>query len=211
MFVADYMTLDPVTATGDMLLAQAHDVMERHRVRHLPVVDEGGRLVGILSDRDVRSAMGFDRTLGEKLTVAETMTAEPVAIAANATLDEALAILAPARFGALPVVRGGRVVGILTRSDILRAFAAVLGLDLPSKQIEVALPNGCNDLVNVFDALSGCHEVISAVVSRMRKDSGEPSLYLRVAGKDSRGIEERLHRAAAIVLKPEHIVAHGRR
>ena len=75
---------------------------------------------------------------------------------------------------------------------------------LGSVQLEIALPNGCNDLAHTFQALTKCEEkVISAVVSRMRRDGGEPSLYLRVAGEDIRQVEKQLREAAVIMLAPE--------
>ena len=80
----------------------------------------------------------------------------------------------------------------------------VLGLDEPGRCLEIALPNGCNDLAHTFQALTKCEErVISAVVSRMRRDGGEPSLYLRVAGEDTRQVEKQLRDAAVIMLAPE--------
>ncbi len=205
MFVEDYMTPDPQTVAASASLGHAQDLMRTRDVRHLAVVDESGRLVGLLTDLDVRSAIGYDERLGAKLTVSEVMTADPATIPVTATLDDALSILCSKRFGALPVVRGKGLVGIITRSDLLRAFYEVMGLDEPSRRVEVALPNGCTDLACVFKALASCEErVISTVVSRMRRDGGEPSLYLRIAGTESREVEKRLRDAAAIVLAPEH-------
>ena len=205
MFVEDYMTPKPQTVAASASLERAQEVMREHNVRHLPVLDESGRLEGILSDRDVRSAVGYDRALGAQLTVAETMTSEPTTVPVSATLDQVLSMFQAKRFGALPVVRSRQLVGIITRSDLLRAFHEVLGLDKPGLRVEVALPNGCSDIACAFKALVGCdQDVISAVVSRMRRDGGEPALYLRVSGGQARQVERHLREAAAIVLEPEH-------
>jgi acetoin utilization protein AcuB len=204
MFVEDYMTAPPETVAGDASLAEARRRMDTRHVRHLPVVDEGRRLVGILSDRDVRAAAGYDQARAARLSVAEVMIAEPVTINAAATLDEALAVFHTRRIGALPVVRGRELVGILTRSDVLRAFYEVLGLDEAGRTVEIALPNGSIDIAAAFSALVNAdHQVISAVVSRMRRDSGEPSLYVRVRGDATRKVERLLRDAALIVLEPE--------
>ena len=102
-------------------------------------------------------------------------------------------------------MRSETLAGIVTRSDILRAFCEVLGLDEPGRRVEVALPNGCVDIAHAFNALIKCeHDIVSAVVSRMRRDGGEPSLYLRVSGTDTREVERQLRDVAAIVLEPEH-------
>ncbi len=204
MFVANYMKHNPYTVGENALLATASQLMHMHQILHLPVVDNGRRLVGILSDRDVRSAVGFDRTLPDRLTVAETMTVDPVTIQADDTIEQAIEILTTNRFGALPVMRAGQLAGIITTKDVLRAFHEVLGLTEDGRRIEVALPDGRVDLASVFQALQdGGHEVISAVVSRTRRDGGEPSLYLRVATDQRKSIEQCLRKAMAILLAPE--------
>ncbi|MBI4717968.1 MAG: CBS domain-containing protein [Planctomycetes bacterium] len=204
MFLADYMTANPATILEDAPLATAQSVMQRHSVRHLPVLDAARRLVGIISDRDVRLAVGFDRHLTEKLLVADVMTADPLTVGADATLDEALAILCTRKIGALPVMRGSALLGILTRSDVLRAFHKVLGMDVPGRRLEVALPNGSDDLARAFGSLAPADgAVLSAVVARTRRDGAEPVLYLRVADGAAQDVQRRLHHAAVILLKPE--------
>ncbi len=204
MFIDDYMTPNPVTVRADAPLAAAQTILQERLFHHLPVVDDADRLVGIVTDRDVRSAVGVEKVLSEKLTVSEVMTADPVTISAKMTLDEALAIFCSNRFGALPVVNQDELVGIITTYDILRAFYDVLGLDQPGCRVEVALPDLRADLAQTFEALRSCpQDMISAVVSRMRRDGGEPALYLRVAGTDPRLVERHLREKALIVLEPE--------
>jgi acetoin utilization protein AcuB len=205
MFVADYMNADPPTIGERDTLATAQEKMASRQVLELPVVDESRRLVGIVTDRDVRSAVGYDRNLSEKLHVSEVMTAEPKTISLNATLDEALEVFCLNSFNGLPVMNGTQLAGIITRHDMLRAFHRVLGLDQEGGRVEIALPDMRHDLADAFAALKG-HEasLLSAVVSPMRRDGDEPTLYLRVAGTDSRKVEELLSRAGLIVLVPEH-------
>lgn len=205
VFVEDYMTAQPQTASPDDLVTVAAKRMRRAGIRHLPVLDESRRLVGIVTDRDIRSADGFEAQAAAGLTVGEIMTADPVTLGLSATLDEALRAFATRRVGAIPIVEGGRLVGILSRSDLLRTFHHLLGLDEEGRTIEVALPGGFDDLRHAFDALANCREaVISAVVSKMRRDGGEPALYLRVAPDQFTQIERRLREAALILLAPEH-------
>ena len=72
------MRSDPITIRSSAPIANATALMDQHRVRHLPVLDEGARLVGILADRDLRGATLFGRQLNEQLAVSEVMTAEPI-------------------------------------------------------------------------------------------------------------------------------------
>jgi len=204
VFVDDYMTPDPTTVLPDSRLADAQKLLHENKIHHLPVVDNNGNLLGIITDRDVRSAVGYDHTLSEKLTVEEIMTAEPTTIAANAALHQALAILCNSRFGALPVTTEGRLVGIITHQDMLKAFHKVLGLDKPGKRVEIALPDLRNDLVIAFETLKSCPEaILSVVVSTMRRDGDEPALYLRFASDNTSAVERKLQDACLIVLAPE--------
>jgi acetoin utilization protein AcuB len=129
--VGAVMKRSPVTATDDdeLLTAIAH--MENTTARHLPVVDGEGRLVGMLSDRDVRGVLGRAlRGAGSPeaaapmrpTRVAEVMSRSPVALTESATVREAAAALAQHRIGALPIVNAaGQVIGIVSYVDILRA------------------------------------------------------------------------------------------
>ena len=205
VFIADYMTPDPLTVGADDALGLARQIMDQHHVRHLPVVDQAQRLEGIVTDRDVRSAFGYERNIDKALTVGEVMSAEPSTIPVAATLDDAVAVFCSSRVGALPVMRNQSLVGIITRHDVLKAFQAILGVDEPGCRIEIALPSPAEDLALAFAALKATPQpIISAVVSRMRRDGGEPALYLRVRGKDPRPVEKLLRDATLIVLRPEH-------
>jgi acetoin utilization protein AcuB len=96
-------------------------MMDEHRIRHLPVV-AGGRLVGVLSDRDVRSAVA--ESTG---TVAgRIMTADPVTVTPQTRIEHAARVMLDARFGSLPVLDGSALVGIVTYTDLLRAFVRVI-------------------------------------------------------------------------------------
>ena len=204
MFIEDYMTPAPITVVEEAPVVEAVTLMQRHRIRHLPVVDSLCRPIGIVTDRDLRQTVGMEGPLRDNLTVASLMTADPQTIDVKASLEEAVTVLTTRSFGALPVVEGGRLVGIFTYVDALSAFAQLLGLDQPGERLEVALPEGFADIARAFEALrhSG-GSVHSAVVSRTRRDGGEPALYLRVAPDAAQRIEQRLRKATLILLEPE--------
>jgi acetoin utilization protein AcuB len=106
------------------------------KIRHLPVVGADGLLVGIVTDRDirqiafspaVRARLGDVADLADRVTVDEIMTAPVVTVSRFDDLAEAARIMSERKIGALPVVLQGRVVGILTELDVLRAFAEMAG------------------------------------------------------------------------------------
>ena len=205
MFVEDYMTPDPVTVQEEARVDEARRLMQRNRFRQLPVLDCAERLVGIITDRDTRQTEALGEPLRDNLVVADVMTADPITIPVSAALDEAVGLLAKHKFGALPVVRAQQLVGIITYLDALRALADVFGLDKPGHRIEVALPDGYADIARAFAALKGCNgRILSAVVSRTRRDGGEPALYLRVLREEAGQVERLLRAATMILLVPEH-------
>lgn len=128
MNVRNAMTQEPVTVTPDTSLRSAKDLMRTKGIHHLPVVDETRRLVGILTDRDVKHAvflpvlaehMGWDQRRYKSLRVREVMTWSAVTTAPDMPLTQAAAIMFQRRIGSLPVVEDGRVVGILTETDVM--------------------------------------------------------------------------------------------
>ncbi len=140
MLVRDAMTKDPFTIDPEAPLGTAFDVMRSKHLRHLPVVDGAGRLVGIITDRDLRHA-AFAPAIGEYLAatgqqrlrqlgetledlrVSSVMTWEVVTTHPEAPLGHAALIMSERRVGSLPVVLEGRLVGILTEHDVLEAVA----------------------------------------------------------------------------------------
>jgi acetoin utilization protein AcuB len=126
--VKDWMSTDVITVTAGMTLPEAHQIMSREEIRRLPVVDRDGRLIGIVSLGDVRSAEPSPATslsvwelnyLLSTLTVAKIMTANPFTITPDATIAEAARMMLEHRVSGLPVVdEQYHVVGIITESDI---------------------------------------------------------------------------------------------
>jgi acetoin utilization protein AcuB len=207
MFVQNHMTRAPHTLPPDATVSHAARLMDEHRVHQLPVIDSNRRLIAIVTDRDVRSACGYDAAAQANLTVDEIMTHDPKVIGPGATLEEALGILCAERFNALPVVNGGELVGILTRSDILRAFRDLLGLDHPGRRIEVALPEGMRSVVELVGGLTDEDQITAVIAARLRDDGDEPILYLRTRSMAPGQVERRLRARGAILLAPERCTA----
>ena len=123
--VQRYMTVNPAVISSRRTLSEAHQTMRELGVRHLPVVD-AGRLVGLVSQRDLyllETLRGVDAT---SETVEEAMTPEPYTVPPDASIEEAAREMAQHRYGSAVVVDGGAVVGIFTSVDGLRALSSVL-------------------------------------------------------------------------------------
>jgi acetoin utilization protein AcuB len=140
MKVKDVMSKDPFTIDPEAPLGTAMDVMRARDLRHLPVVDDGGQLVGIITDRDLRQACfapavaeylsagaqrgirQMARTL-EDVRVRDFMTWVVVSVHPEASLAHAALIMSERRVGCLPVVEDGKLVGMLTERDVLEALS----------------------------------------------------------------------------------------
>jgi acetoin utilization protein AcuB len=140
MLAHEWMNPRPLTVGPETMLAEAKVIMERYWVRHLPVV-EGDALVGMLSDRDIRMASlppGPAYTDAEReallgrVAVRDTMTRNPRTVGPDAPLVEVVRLMLEHRFGGVPVLDGGRLVGIITETDILRAFLKRVEGDRPA-------------------------------------------------------------------------------
>src|SRR3989304_2648438 len=128
--VEEVMARSPLTIPWDRTMGAAWKLMKDRKIRHLPVLDDNGRLAGIVTDRDLRQVI-FEPSIQEQLgnlpralnilTVGGVMTVQP-----QTEIREAARIMHEQKIGALPVVRGDKVVGMLTETDVLKVFVKVL-------------------------------------------------------------------------------------
>lgn len=133
--VRDFMHAPVATVTPETPAREAARLLRARQIRHLPVVDRNGHLVGIVTDRDLRQVVfhpavqarlsSTGEALGD-LPVRDLMTWGVVTVAPWADLREAARLMHERKIGALPVVDDGRLVGILTETDVLRAFEGAL-------------------------------------------------------------------------------------
>ena len=130
MRVKEWMSPSPTTAGPKTSVSEARELMRRKVIRHL-LVTEGERLVGIITDRDIRLNLPSPATslsvwevnyLLAKLTVGDVMTKTVITVEPERPIEDAARLILEHRIGALPVVEDGRLVGILTETDLLRAF-----------------------------------------------------------------------------------------
>lgn len=127
--VRDLMTEDVATLNEDDNLASLYDLMDRKHIRHVPIVDEEEALVGIVSDRDLlKGALGEEASLPlsvrrqmlEQVQISEIMNTEPETVDPEQAAKEAGEAMMEFKVSCMPVVDGGRLVGIITESDFVR-------------------------------------------------------------------------------------------
>ena len=157
MTIAKIMSSAPVVVEPKAPLREVYRVMAEHRIRHIPVVSTDG-LVGVISDRDVREALPSPMSPGEamefaaamdRIPVWEVMAEEVVTVTPRTSLAQAAHMLAGRKIGCLPVLDAGRLVGIVTETDMLQAFAALLDDLSGSPRLEVAVDDSPGRLQEV--------------------------------------------------------------
>ncbi|TFL08836.1 CBS domain-containing protein [Pusillimonas caeni] len=136
MTIEKAMSSTVVTIDADDTLLHATRMMKDNKIKHLPVVDRSGSLVGIVTDRDLKKASASDATtlevhellyLLDKVTIQTIMSKNVVTVDKGTPLKQAALLMVDKGIGCLPVMDGKQLVGIVTRTDVLRYFASLDG------------------------------------------------------------------------------------
>ncbi len=202
MLVRSRMTVDVVTASPEMTLAEALSLTREHRIRHLPVL-EGDRLVGLVTDRDLRLAMppiwADERDeLREQLNrrrVRELMITDLITAGPDTPVEDAARRLYQNRIGCLPIMEGERLIGILTETDLLRALVELFGSHAPSARVEIRMPNRPGELARVVRIIGIEHRVnITGLVIPPVEGDDEAVAIMHLSTQDPEPIMAALHK-----------------
>ncbi len=123
--IRKYMTSSPHSIGRDQTLATAHEMMRTHDIRHLPVL-EGGKLVGVVTQRDLHLVETLRDVDPDQVTVEDAMSTQVYAVEQDTPLEEVVSNMAEHRYGSVVVMHGQKVVGIFTTTDACRALAVLL-------------------------------------------------------------------------------------
>ena len=178
LLVKDSMTREIVTLLPDVTAATALAVCRERRIRHLPVLKEG-RLVGIVSDRDLRSAtpaLGDPARAAalQEVLVEDVMTRDLVTAFPDDPIEHAANVMRERRIGCLPVVEGGELVGILSSSDVMAALVYLVGANEPGSRMEIALPDRPGSLAGAAGVFGMCGiNIVSVAMGATREPTEE--------------------------------------
>ena len=191
MLARDIMQPHPVSATPETRLPHLIRVLQRRGFRHLPVV-AAGKLVGILSDRDLKQAVASAAAATEgregarildRLTAAEIMARSVVTISPTSGVDEAARLMATRKISALPVTEEGRLIGIVTETDVLGFFVRAMGVLEPSSRLNVVVGDEACPVGTVVRVVEETGIGVSSVMT-LETSTGERELMLRLATID---------------------------
>ncbi len=165
MFVSETMNTNLVSVAPETKLSEVRALMKKNNFRHLPVVDSKGKLIGIVTDRDMRdaspssllSAEEYQRTLDRVMehTVSEIMTKDPLTISVYFTLQDTLMVMGSRKVGALPVVdEDGYLKGIMSTRDLLKAFVNVMGIGEPGTLLCILVNEEPGQMKKIVDIVT---------------------------------------------------------
>ncbi|HZK34115.1 MAG TPA: CBS and ACT domain-containing protein [Bacillota bacterium] len=207
MFVKNKMTRNPHTISPDYTIPDAHETMMQHGVKRLPVM-KNGRLIGIVSKEDIQSASPSKATslsVGEityllaKTKIKHVMSKTIITISQNALLEEAATLMRDQKVGFLPVVEDGKMVGVITESDIFDSFIELLGFREQGTRLTIEAVDEPGIMSNLTSIISKFGANISRVAV-YRGQHGKSAIVVGINSMDTGEIEKSIEDNGFIIL-----------
>jgi acetoin utilization protein AcuB len=189
MLVRQWMSRDPVTISPGTPMTEALRIMRHKQVRRLPVLDDQGQIIGIVSEKDLLYAAPSPATSLSiyelhyqlsHLAVTELMTKEVISVSSDALLEVAARLMADHKIGGLPVVDDGKLVGIITQSDIFKVFLELLGTRERGLRITLRIPERKGEIARVATAIAQLGGDIQALVTASDEDPATALVTVKV-------------------------------
>ena len=202
MLVRDIMRRPAIAVSSDTALEAAYHTMQREGIRHLPVED-GGRLVGIVTDRDLRLATSAlsSSPKSPSRPVSEVMTRNPQTADPEDAVEDAARTMRLKKIGCLPVLEGGRLAGIITGLDLLDAILRMTGVDKPSGRIEVRLADRPGELARLTGFFGDRGLNVHSILTHP-EGAASARVVLRVGSIETRLLADELRRSGFEVVWP---------
>jgi acetoin utilization protein AcuB len=184
------MTPDVITITPDLPIAEALEQMRQDGVHRYPVLDKKGKMVGIVSHSDLLYASPSSATslnvweltyLLNQIKVKEVMTREVITVKADCPIEDAARLMRDNEIGGLPVIGDGKLVGIITESDLFEVFLELLMAQEKGVRLTVLAPYFKGSLAQISSAISERGGLIHALNSFLGEDDSNWGCYLKVA------------------------------
>ncbi len=213
MFIDKSMTRDVITVQPEASLFKAFDLMEKHHVHQLPVVDEENTLVGIVTDRDVRSALPSDFLYDEdalkaqekaaSIKVKDVMAKNVYTVSPTNTLEDALMLMEEKPVGAFPVIDENRkVIGIISVRDLMRAFINVLGIHEPGTLLCILAEDKLGTMKRIVDAISEERIPFGSILVARHWEAGKRVVFPYLLTQNVAHVKRKLEKLGFKLLNP---------
>jgi acetoin utilization protein AcuB len=210
-FMREMIRKNPVTISPDASFYEARTLIRDKGIRHLPVVDKNNKLVGILTDRDIREAAPSDATtlsiheihyLLGKLKVSGFMTPKEklITITPDTLIEEAVQLMHDNKIGCLPVVDGEKLYGIFTETDALAHLVDIFGLKQKGTRLTIALEDKPGSMLGILEVIKKYNVNIISIIIPSFKVDGKRITALRIQTEDYEGIVKDIEKTGYAVL-----------
>jgi acetoin utilization protein AcuB len=207
------MTRKVITVAPDDGIFKAQELMAANKIRHLPVIESDNRLIGVVTDRDIRSALPYkffaaspseeEKKNFAELKIKDIMTKNPITISPTYTLQDALLMIQDARVGALPVVdENGILSGIISVRDLLRAFINVLGIGEPGTLLCILAEEKVGQLKQIVDAITEENISFGSVLVARYWEKDKRAVFPYLLTQNVAHVKEKLINMGFSVLDP---------
>jgi acetoin utilization protein AcuB len=193
MLIKERMTHNPITIREETSLDDALRIMRENKVRRLPILDKKGKLVGIVSEKDLLYASPSPATtlsvweihgLLARITVKELMTKNVVTVCEDCPIEEAARVMVDNKIGGLPVVRGDQLVGIITETDLFKVFLELLGARRQGTRFTLLVPDKKGMLAAMAQQVSSLGGNIVALGTFLGEDPSNRTITMKVQDVD---------------------------
>jgi len=208
MFVHSYMTPDPLTASPDTNFPQAMNLIRKHKIRCLPILDED-RLVGIVVHADLLSnqpspvanlSLSETYSFLETIRMRQIMSRPVVTVEGDCPLEEAARIMVENTISSLPVMDGDRLVGIITETDVFKTLVELLGGELAGFRLTLRLAERIGGLADVTGRVAGLGGNILALTTSRLLDENYRVVTIKETGANREALIESLRETDAEVV-----------
>jgi acetoin utilization protein AcuB len=201
MLVYERMSRHPITVKPTTPVDAALKRMREEKVRRFPVVNEDGKLVGIVSDKDLLYAAPSPATslsiyelhyLYSRITIEQVMTQDVITVEEDDPLEEAARVMVDNKIGGLPVMRDGKLVGIITETDIFKTFMEMLGARDQGLRLTLLCPEQRGELAALTSAVSELGGNIISLGTFWGEDASSVIVTMKISGVDKDAIVEKI-------------------
>jgi acetoin utilization protein AcuB len=210
LIVRDIMKDQLIVSHKDMTICDALDLMKKHRIRHLPIVNDSNEIIGIVSDRDLRDASPsiFDDQHKQfiNLPVSKVMIDDVITAMPRDFVEEAANIMVEQQISCLPVEEDDILVGIITETDLLNTLVKLTGADLPTSRLEIEVSNESGQLSDVSNIIKE-HKINiqSVLVYPSFHDPSRKILVFRIQSIDLRPLLKTLKQRNYQIIWPTEL------
>jgi acetoin utilization protein AcuB len=189
MKISDLMIPNPITITASASISDAIELMKANHIRHLPVVSKGKKLEGLVTMADLKQGL-IPSMLGD-IDLKDLMIKEPITVEPEDDIETAAQIIYENKIGGLPVTRNGRLVGIITDTDLLRAFIDMMGILSSTSRLDVAAGEKPDSLRAALQAIGDSGGDVINVIMSLEK-AGKRVYHFRLAACKTAPIKKAL-------------------